>query len=309
MSNETFLREIGRILAGGYYDLQGIRLGIMNRLREVIRLKNEGLDASTREKKKEPDEKALGEEYSDKKLPELLTEMKATGKLNDKEYGYVIRLQTLLKLAKNLEKEYLSFMNEYISGEAIWTQWLSGVKGISTVLCANLLKEVGYCDGIYTEDVLDDEGEILHRKGDERTPSISSLWRYFGLDVVDGKAPKRRRGEKIGYKPRLRTLAWKITDSFVKQRTPYYRDVYDKEKERQLRLMEEKAENAPERPLHAELRARRKTAKLFLSHFWFVARTLKYLSTEPPYVEARLGHKHIIMPEFDEEEGIYKIKR
>ena len=117
-----------------------------------------------------------------------------------------------------------------------------------------------------------------------------------------------RRGQKIDFSPRLRVLAWKIGDSFVKQRTPYYRAIYDNEKARQLALMELKAENAPERPLHAENRARRKMSKQFLAHYWYVARSIKGLSVGQPYVAEKMGHKKIVMPERrDSETNIWTV--
>ena len=282
MENQNFLREIGRIVAGGYYDYQQVRLAAMNRLRGVVRTKNEGIDLSAPEEKKK--EKNFDKKYADNNIFVLLGEMKMDGRIDDEEYEYVSKLQDLFITAAKMEKGWKDVMNEYIKTEDIWKMWLSGVKGISTVLCANMLREFGYC---------------------ETYRHISSLWKHCGLHVVDGKAPRRKRGEKIDFSPRLRTLAWKIGDSFVKQRTPYYRDVYDKEKERQVRLMENGADNAPESLMHAELRARRKMVKIFLAHYWFVTRSIKGLEVEQPYV-AKLGHR-IIMPRFDEERGIYRI--
>jgi len=89
---------------------------------------------------------------------------------------------------------------------------------------------------------------------------------------------------------------WKIGDSFVKQRTQPYRDIYDSEKNRQLHLMENEAENAPKNKLHADLRARRKMVKIFLQHYYLVSRTLKGIEVTKPYPHDRMGHKHFIPP-------------
>jgi hypothetical protein len=59
--------------------------------------------------------------------------------------------------------------------------------------------------------------------------------------------------------------------------------------------------------MHAELRARRKTAKQFLAHYWYVARTIKGLTTDGPYVQDHLKHIHIVVPIYNEKEKIYKL--
>jgi len=122
-----------------------------------------------------------------------------------------------------------------------------------------------------------------------------------------GIGSKPKRGRSVDYNPKFKTLAWKIADSFIKQRTPYYRAIYDLEKARQVKLMELKAENAPETLLHAERRARRKMVKLFLAHYWYVARSIKGMPTDQPYVAEKLGHKKIIVPVKDSESNIWRI--
>jgi len=96
--------------------------------------------------------------------------------------------------------------------------FLENIKGISVILSANLIKEFGYC---------------------ENAPYISSLWKYCGMHVNNGQAPVRKRGEKLEFNAKLRTMVWKISDSFVKQRTPFYRDIYDKEKKKQVKMLDE----------------------------------------------------------------------
>jgi hypothetical protein len=48
--------EIGRIVAGGFYDLQEMRLSTMNQLRGLVRIRNEDIDLSSPEAKKEEKE-------------------------------------------------------------------------------------------------------------------------------------------------------------------------------------------------------------------------------------------------------------
>lgn len=119
----------------------------------------------------------------------------------------------------------------------------------------------------------------------------SSFWKYAGLHVVevDGKmsAPKMAHGQKVQWNPAVRTLLWKISDSFIKQRTPVYRTVYDRVKEREVgRLMDtEKGWKG-----HADARARRAMVKRFLADFWEHYRKSENLSISDPYVLEKMGH-------------------
>ena len=47
--------------------------------------------------------------------------------------------------------------------------------------------------------------------------TVSKYWAWWGLNVQDGKAPKRARGSTITWNAKLRTLAWKIGKQFVLQ--------------------------------------------------------------------------------------------
>jgi len=47
------IREIGRIISGGYEDTQGLRKGMMNQIRDLVRHINENLPVDRPEEKKE----------------------------------------------------------------------------------------------------------------------------------------------------------------------------------------------------------------------------------------------------------------
>lgn len=69
----------------------------------------------------------------------------------------------------------------------------------------------------------------------------SSLWAYCGLHVVDGSAPRARRGQSLNYSPVARKRAWLMAESCIKMaggvqkrggrlvemRPSPYRQVYD----------------------------------------------------------------------------------
>jgi len=166
-----------------------------------------------------------------------------------------------------------------VKNEELWKQYLSKINGIGPILAAGLIG--------YIEDI-------------ERFETVSKLWAYAGLHVVGGKAPRRRRGQKINWNPKLRVLCWKIGESFVKMRGGGgYRDLYEKHREQYETREDLKKE--PKGRRYAM--AKRKTVKLFLSHLWEVWRRLEGLPIRRTYVEEKLGHKDIIEPFIDSEMG------
>lgn len=136
--------------------------------------------------------------------------------------------------------------------------------------------------------------------------TVSKYWAWWGLDVRDGHAPKRIKGENIDWNPKMRTLSWKIAKQFVMQ-GDRYRMIYDAEK---LRLTAERIGEGGElycphlaecqakltrrdKPAckgHIDAMAKRKSVKLFLSHLWEKWRELEGLPVRQPYVIERMGH-------------------
>jgi hypothetical protein len=264
------LRRVGRIVAGAYYDHQQVRIGAMNRLRDIIWRKNEGIPFDKVIDKKE--EKSFGSEYGDTKILALLQKMTDEKKLNPDEMEYLVKMVRTANKEGETEILYKQLMSEYISQEEVYTTFLRRIKGISMVLSANMLKWFGYC---------------------ERYATVSAMWKHCGMHVVDADgtavAPKRKRGEKVDWNPQLRTLCWKIADSFVKQRTPYYRKLYDGRKAYELGREDG---NKPKSKLHADLRARRFMVKRFLQHYWDCSRELAGMERSKPWVIEHGGHAH-----------------
>ena len=301
-------KEVGRLIAGGFYDLQEIRISATNRLRVLIRTKVEDIDRSEPETKKK--EKTYEKKYSDKNIHELLDRLVKEGKITDDEAQYLKDTYVLLEKSKKLENDYKKSMMRYVEMEPIYTEFLEKIKGIGAVLAANMIKEFGYC---------------------EPSTHVSSLWKYCGLDVVSGQAVRKKKGVLLTFNPRCKTLSYLIGDSFIKHRVQPYREIYDNEKRRQWSLMEhaicencgktpythktvkgkymckvKKGEDktefkftkyyAPQNKMHCDLRSRRKMVKVFLEHYWIKARTLKGLEINKPYPFAKMGHdeKHYI---------------
>lgn len=318
LASQNILAELGKLTAGSYYDHQEVRISEFNRIRDIVYRKWEGINLTEVQKKKPKEEKYL-KKFEDRHILEYVRILKEDKKLSNEEADYLDKVIEVQKNAEKFEQMYKGLMMDYVESQKVYKVFLEKIKGISAILSANLLKEFGYCEN------------AIH---------ISSLWKYCGMHVVEGQAPVRKKGEKLEFNARLRTLVWKISDSFVKQRTPFYREIYDKEKRHQVKMLDEFTESldkkrkkefdkinkrdekrkyvsefnpkAPVSLMNADLRARRKTIKIFLAHYWQVCKELneppsgrkppnnsepiklsKPLRNSEPYVKSKMGHKHI----------------
>ncbi len=209
----------------------------------------------------------MGEPWKDPKRPTFDEVLESV----DRKTGLKIKGSPIdpavLKKGEELIAKQIEYLGRQVSAPMF--ERLTNVKGIGPVLAGGLL---AYFDP-------------------EKAKHPSSFWKYAGLHVVEGKAIRRARGNKVDFNPRLRVLAYKIGDSFLKQRTQPYRQIYDDEKSRQLIVLKEEIENTKSGKIHVELRARRKMVKAFLADFWFTYREIKGLPTNSPYANDMLHHE------------------
>jgi hypothetical protein len=201
------------------------------------------------------------------------------------------KLGEMVSDLKAEERKLQGMMEQELEEIPVW-QWLRTIKGMGPAMAAGL---VAWIDDI------------------SKAPHVSSLWRYAGLHVEDGRAPRRKRGEKADWNPRLRTHMWKITKQVLMARDPFYYGWYKEFKEREVEKCKKNgirivpASKLPTKggkkyeppgvisQGHVENRARRKVAKLLLAHLWHVWREMEGLPTEPAY-PAKLGHRIIPPP-------------
>lgn len=88
--------------------------------------------------------------------------------------------------------------------------WIKGQRGIGLPGFARLLGITGSLD---------------------RFATVSKLWAYLGMHVVDGAAPKRKKGERANWSPQGRVLCHLIGESIVKVgKGGPYRAAYDRKK-------------------------------------------------------------------------------
>jgi hypothetical protein len=157
-------------------------------------------------------------------------------------------------------------------------------------------------------------GKVISLIDIEVANQISKLWRYagFGCDA-DGKAERRKKGEKVHYNQILKSMCWRLGKSLIKAKGKYY-DFYLKQKAR-LKEREESygkqiisSAKLPEKNGkhietdeffglgHIDMMAMRKMIKLFLSHLWLVWRETEGLKITKPYSQAIQGHSDFIDP-------------
>jgi hypothetical protein len=152
-----------------------------------------------------------------------------------------------------------------------------------------------------------------------RSRTAGGIWRFAGLDPTVVWKPKTKRP----WNASLKTLCWKIGDSFIKvsnNDADFYGKLYRQRKQTEIenneagkyadqaksKLEHFNIRNAEIRayyeagklpPGHVHARARRWVTKLFLSHYHEVAWTLATGTPPPkPFVIAILGHGDYIAP-------------
>jgi len=166
--------------------------------------------------------------------------------------------QMIIDVSKKMEEKLKRPIEALLRHEPIYNAWLKHIKGIGPMLGASLIAEIG------------DIGKFRH---------VRSLWHYAGLHVVDGSAPKRRRGQKSTWNGRLRTTAWKCASQFVRSSGSFGRQLYLDDKAFYI------AQNGDLSKGHIDNRARRRVAKDLLRCLWAKWRELEGL----PVTEARIG--------------------
>lgn len=186
------------------------------------------------------------------------------------------------------------------SGSQTVGQWMRKIPGIGPVIAAGLLAHI---------DI-------------EQAPTVGHIWRFAGYDPTC----EWKKGERRPFNAALKTLCWKIGESFVKQ-SGREKDIYGK-----LYLQRKEIENAKNEaglfadqaalklekfnigkktdaykwykegklpPAHIHARSKRWAVKIFLSHLHHVWFEWHY-GKKPPNAFAieHLGHAHYIEPPF-----------
>lgn len=150
-----------------------------------------------------------------------------------------------------------------------------------------------------------------------KAPTAGSVWRYAGLDPTQ----KWEKGQKRPYNAELKTLCWKIGQSFLKFHKKdqcFYGHLYEQDKIRRIAKNEagdyadfakeilqtknfkvnktrDKLESGVLSDAQIDAQARRFAVKIFLSHYHAVAFQAHHGEPAPrPYIIAHGDHVHEI---------------
>lgn len=312
-AGETFDFVMARTAVGAYNDAQDVRIGMMNRIRDIVRKKREGIPFDAVEEEK--DQSDFSSEYNDENLPDLIVEMLEEGTITEHEHTYLEKMLNVGQRAQAIENEYSDIM-QIARSEPIYSEWLKDVTGIGDITTAKLLHQFGYC---------------------EKFPRVSNLWSYCGLTP---DKTGRKKGEQLSHSPQAKTLLWNVGLNLIRSQSKYTDEFYYPYKEYQTKKMKQvedieyqivniKADNGhvipatfeigeevqslkdseqagedvvrnrgkmlfkgtpPESEGHLDNRARRYLAKKFIKHYWAIARDLKGLDVPDEWVLTHGGH-------------------
>jgi hypothetical protein len=206
------------------------------------------------------------------------------------------------RISRQIEKELVFW--------PVWTEWMKGIPGIGPFIAGNLIilyyyrfmpvcKKCGsgiekkegtyYCKTC--EKSLKGDGLLSYKLDLKDFPKISAWWSYMGeANDENGKKIKMKKGVQCNWSPKGRALSYQVGESFVKfNGDHHYKAFYLKQKKKRERTHPEASK------MYRHNMARRETSKLFLSHFWQVAREIDGKEITEPYVSRIPGHT-IIQP-------------
>jgi hypothetical protein len=180
--------------------------------------------------------------------------------------------------------------------------WFSHVKGVGR---ENIGKVIG---PVRVAPETDDDGNEL-----PYADTISALWKFAGLSVEDGKAPKRKVGEKLSYNSRLRSMCWRLGSSLLRAKGKFYEYYLSQKEQYEQRYLNNGVNIVPATSLpkkdgkktegdgyisegHVHNQALRKTIKLFLACLWLEWREGLGLPVTKPYAIDHLMHVSFIDP-------------
>lgn len=206
------------------------------------------------------------------------------------------------RVSRDIEKELRNI--------DIWTLWLEKIPGIGPAIAGGIIlmyyvKNTPICQecdgelekiegGMKCKSCgaeAKDAGLLKYREETRDFPNISKWWAFMGRHTVDGVMPKRRKGTVVNWSTKGRTLGFHAGDQFNRQKDdhPYKAFMLDRKKKH--------AKNHPDWSKgHVHNAAKNETIKLFLAHFWTVARTIDELPLTEPYAGAIMGHSGIVNP-------------
>lgn len=281
------MKELIRSMTKGVYDVQALRIQMGNRVVSNFKVKL-GIQPS----EKEDD----GDEATKKILTIIrLAYDRVTDGVNEvskrtkfeydgiiSDYTELCLVEMYIKTLKN-EEVHLRKLAQMVEDHPLWDGFLRDVRGVGGTMAAVILSEFDIYKAKY----------------------VSSMWKYAGLDVVNGEGRSRRsehledveytdkNGEiktkkSITFNPFLKTKLIGVLGSSFLRAGGKYRDIYDDYKNRinNHPAHDEKSKG------HIHNMAIRYMVKMFIQDLYVAWKEIEGLPVEPSYQEAKLGHVH-----------------
>lgn len=223
-----------------------------------------------------------------------------------------LRFQGLEQIKDKQSRKIMKLVKDW----PIWEEWLAEVPGIGPYIAGKLIRLYYFrfvptcqkCGSDLDKDfTCIDCGEKAKGMGNleyrielREFPTISSWWHFMGRHIDgNGKMPKRKAGCKpqddsdMRWSSDGRRLGYDIKEAFNKFKNGHrYKEYAEKRKGYRRNTHPDSTDG------HRHNMAWNEAVKLFLSHFWQVARTLDGLPLTEPWSVAHGGHdpKSIIPP-------------
>lgn len=247
------------------------------------------------------------------------------GDKRDEEFDPLLKGEGKMEGLETVKGRISRELTKELSKWDIWEQWAKIIPGIGVYIMAELIilfyyRFIPICKdcggGLEKKEVKKETGKVInslvciecgkvakegllkHKLDFKDFPTISKWWAYMGMHTVDGVKPKRKKGFQSNWSTIGRTICYHIGEEVNRQKEdhPY--------KKFMLARKEKHARNHPEWSKgHIHNAAKNETAKLFLAHFWYIARTLEGKPVSEPYAGAIMGHTNIVKPFYWEDES------
>jgi hypothetical protein len=291
------LSQYIRLLANMLYDLQKVRIALQNR---VDRFNEVGT----------PEHKAKAEELR-VELVKLSVQMENTAekRLSDSLQGVDIMdwLKKVKGIGPRLSGSIVGMIEDITNFDTVSKLW--SYFGLGVIEICKECKKI--CpSGVERPRFLQRQAERrwnlhlrhLEKEGkpagsEEKESFIDTAYKTSEKSICNcespetfGAAPDKKyfKGLLITYSPFLRMTAWKISGQFVKQGS-FYRRVYEEKKAYYTARDGDRLT-----PIHIEMRAKRATVKLFLSHLWWMWRLSLGLPVGEIYLQKKLGKEFAV---------------
>lgn len=100
-------------------------------------------------------------------------------------------------------------------------------KAVRTLPIGRYIKDTPGLGLKQTARLLAATGDPYWHTAEDRPRLVSELWSYSGYAVINGEAPKRRKGQLVTWSPDARMRAFLVAQSCVKALTSPFRASYD----------------------------------------------------------------------------------